>query len=400
MEIVININKSEYPALFKIKNKKLNSIILSVFNTGYNILFPQPDNFNNSNYEYHQIINKIDSLKNNNNEELNEKIKIFKYYLKKLIGLSSSSVKKGEIAENILENIFNSRYGDIEFKNTSQIPHSGDAWLYLPNNKIIMLESKNYTNTVNKDEINKLKNDMITHHIKWGLLLSFNSNIQGMKEIDFDIFYYNNENYHIIFVSNLSNNISKLDFSLNLTRKLINFYYNLDDFPWIVNNIKSDLVSLNNILEQNYLLRDNFIIMENEIIKSTNNYYTKLRDYQFNIDNKIKEIINNIGSTMDSSIKFDNIDYNLIIKIAGKKDKKLEPIATKITDIMKKKYINFEYKDPYFNMSVNTENIGILKIQNKKISIELLKYEITLNFNINKQKNISHNLNIFENLNL
>jgi len=76
MEIVININKSEYPALFKIKNKKLNSIILSVFNTGYNILFPQPDNFNNSNYEYHQIINKIDSLKNNNNEELNEKIKI------------------------------------------------------------------------------------------------------------------------------------------------------------------------------------------------------------------------------------------------------------------------------------------------------------------------------------
>jgi len=43
----------------------------------------------------------------------------------------------------------------------SQTSHSGDAWLYLPNNKIIMLESKNYTNTVNKDEVIKLHNDMI-----------------------------------------------------------------------------------------------------------------------------------------------------------------------------------------------------------------------------------------------
>jgi hypothetical protein len=398
MEITLNINKSEYPALFKIKNKKLNSIIFSLFDTGYNIIFPQPNLPNNSNYEYHQIINKIESLKNNN--ELNDKIKILEYYLEKLIGLSSSSVKKGEIAENILENIINSRYGDIEFKNTSHTPHCGDAWLYLPNNKIIMLESKNYTNTVNKDEINKLKNDMITNHIKWGLFISFNSNIQGMKEIDFDIFYHNNENYHAVFVSHLSNNISKLDFSLNLIRKLINFYYNLDDFPWIVNNIKSELVNLNNILEQNYLLRDNFIIMENEIIKSTNNYYTKLRDYQFNIDNKIKDIINNINSTMESSIELSNIDYSLIITIVAKKDKKLESIATKITDIMKKKKINFEYKEPYFNMSINNENIGILKIQNKKLSIEFLKYEITLIFNINKQKNILHNLNIFENLNL
>jgi len=94
----------------------------------------------------------------------------------------------------------------------------------LPNNKIIMLESKNYINTVNKDEIIKLQNDMINHHIKWGLFLSFNSKIQGMKEIDFEIFNHNNENYHIIFVSNLSNDISKLDFSLSLIRKLLNTY--------------------------------------------------------------------------------------------------------------------------------------------------------------------------------
>jgi hypothetical protein len=399
MEIQLSIVKSEYPLLFKIKKKKLNETIFTIFNAGYNITFPQLITSNN--HDLISINNKLDLLKNNiNNDLLTDKIMLLENSLEKLIGLSTSSAKKGELAENILENIFNSRYGDIEFKNMSQIPHSGDAWLYLPNNKIIMLESKNYTNTVNKDEIIKLHNDMITNHIKWGLFLSFNSCIQGMKEIDFNIFTHNNENYHIIFVSNLTNDISKLDFSLSLIRKLSNTYSDLEQFPWIINNIKSELTNLNNILEQNYLLRDQFIIMEKDIIKNINTFYVKLRDYQFNLDNKIKDIINKITSTISDSIEFDKIDYTIITNIAIKKDKKLGPIATKITDMMKKKKIYFENNDSSFNLLTNIENIGYLKIQNKKISIELTKYDIILNFSIGKEKEISQNLIIFENLNL
>lgn len=402
MEIKLKLFKSEYPALFKIKPIELNATISSLFDTGYNMMFPQLVTVNNNNnYEYLQIVNKIDSLKNNfNNDQLTDKISILEHYLEKLIGLSSSSAKKGELAENILENIFNSRYGDIQFKNTSQISHSGDAWLYFPDNKIIMLESKNYTSTINKDEIIKLQNDMITNHIKWGLFLSFNSNIQGMKEIDFDIFSHNNENYHIVFISNLSNDISKLDLALSLIRKLLTAYSNLEQFPWIVNNIKSELINLNNILEQNYLLRDQFMLMEKDIIKNINNFYVKLRDYQFNLDTKIKDIINKVNSTMSDSIEFDTINYNIIVENATKKDKKLTPIATKITDIMKIKKIYFEYRDTFFNILINSENIGIIKIQNKKITIEFLKYDIILNFIINKDKEILHNLIIFQNLNL
>jgi hypothetical protein len=401
MEIKLNIIKSEYPAIFKIKTEELNSTLFSLFNTGYNIMFPQPITIDNQNYEYLQIVNKIDSLKNNiNNDVLNNKITLLENHLEKLIGLSTSSAKKGQLVENILENIFNKRYGDIDFKNTSQTSHSGDAWLYLPNDKIIMLESKNYTDTVNKDEIIKLQNDMITNHIKWGLFISFNSNIQGMKEIDFNMFTHNNENYHIVFVSNLSNDISKLDFSMSLIRKLINAYSDLEQFPWIVNNIKSELINLNNILEQNYLLRDQFIIMEKDIIKNINNFYIKLRDYQFNLDTKIKDIINKITSTMSDSIEFDNIDYTFIINTAIKKDKKLGPIATKITDIMKKKKLYYEQKDNDFNILDSIENVGIIKIKNKKICIEFIKFDIILNFIVSKEKEISQNLIIFQNLNL
>jgi hypothetical protein len=221
-----------------------------------------------------------------------------------------------------------------------------------------------------------------------------------MKEIDFHIFTHNNENYHVIFISNLTNDISKLDFSISLIRKLLNTYSDLEQFPWIVNNIKSELTNLNNILEQNYLLRDQFIIMEKDIIKNINNFYVKLRDYQFNLDTKIKDIINKITSTMTDSIDFNNIDYNLIIDIAIKKDKKLGPIATKITDIMKIKNIYFENKEIFFNMLLCDELIGIIKIQNKKICIEFTKYDIILNFIIGKDKECMHNLIIFKNLNL
>ena len=221
-----------------------------------------------------------------------------------------------------------------------------------------------------------------------------------MKEIDFNIFSHNNENYHIVFVSNLSNDISKLDFSISLIRKLLNAYSDLEQFPWIVNNIKSELTNLNNILEQNYLLRDQFIIMEKDIIKNIDNFYVKLRDYQFNLDTKIKDIINKITSTMSDSIEFDKIDYNVIIKNATKKDKKLGPIITKITDIMKKKKLYYEQKDNNYNMLISGENIGIIKIQNKKICIEFSKYDIILNFIIGKEKEILQNLIIFQNLNL
>lgn len=401
MEITFNISKLEYPSLFKIKKEELNDIIYSIFNTGYNIIFPQPITINSPNYEYMQIANKLDLLKNNiDNDNLNKKISSLENSLEKLIGLSNSSVKKGELAENILENIFNTRYGDIDFENTTHIPHSGDAWLHLPNDKIIMIESKNYINKVNKDEVIKLQNDMIANHIKWGLFLSFNSSIKGMKEIDFNMFSYNSENYHIIFVSNLSQDMSKLDFSLNLIRKLLNTYSDLEKFPWIVNNIKSELTNLNNVLEQNYLLRDHFIIMEKDIIKNINTFYINLRDYQFNLDTKIKDIIDKITLTMNDSIEFNSIDYNSIIFMADKKDKKLGYIATKITDVMRDKNIYFEHKDNNIVMSVYGQEIGIIKIQNKKISIEFIKYDIILNFIIGKEKETLHNLVIFKNLNL
>jgi len=386
LEARLKLNNKDYPLLFQLKKKDFDHIVYKIFSVGYSILYPNL-NSNDKSLEYKEIIHQIESIKNT--PELSEKISSLEQALEKLIGLSTSSSKKGIIAENILENIFQQRYGDIEYVNKTQISHSGDAWLYLPNNKIVMLESKNYTNIVNKDEIIKMHNDMITNHIKWGIFISFNSCIQGMKELDFCIFNHNNENYHVIMISNLSNDITRLDLALSLIRKLVITYSDLNKFPWIVNNIKFELNNLNELLELNYLLRDNFIIMEKDIIKNINTYYTKLRDYQFNIDNKIKDIISKICSTMTESVNITNYDYSEFINLS-----KNQIIATKIADSLKK-------KDIFLNKLIlvfKNNNIGEIKILSKKMIIELYNYDIILNFINDRDKEIIQNLTILENL--
>jgi hypothetical protein len=402
MEIInlqLKLSKEEYPILFQLKENELEKTIYQIFNTGYVILYPKCVDTTNKSYEYKEITQKIELLRSElNNPELNHKINSLESSLEKLIGLSTSSSKKGELAENILENIFEQRYGDITFKNTSQIAHSGDAWLYLPNDKVIMLESKNYTNCVNKDEVIKMQNDMITHHIKWGIFVSFNSSIQGMKEFDFHIFHHNNETYNIVMISNLSYDISRLDLGISLTRKLLNTYADLSKFPWIVNNIKTELDHLNELLEQNYLLRDNFLTMEKDVIKNINSFYTKLRDYQFIMDTKIKEIISKITSTMDNSINYHNLDYTKFIELAISKDKKLGPIATKISDTFKQKNIVYSVSDN--NLLLQNNIIGCVKIQTKKITLEFTNYDILLNFMIGKDKEIIQNLQIINFLQL
>ena len=61
----------------------------------------------------------------------------------------------------------------------------------LPFSKYNLLNYQTIFDIVNNNLIIKLQNDMINHHIKWGIFVSFNSGIQGMKEFDFHVFNHN-----------------------------------------------------------------------------------------------------------------------------------------------------------------------------------------------------------------
>ena len=376
IQVSFILNVSEYPHLKMFKKSALDAILEKLFKTGYDIHFP-PKEYKAQQVELNTLVTKLDS---------------FESSLSKLIGLSSNSCKKGNFGENVLEEIFNQRYGDIQFERKSNTPHSGDAWLYLPDNKIIMLESKNYTTVINKDEINKLQSDMITHHIKWGVLASFNSNIQGMKELDFHTFLHNSETYGIIMISNLSTDIHKLDLGLQIIRKLIVCVDNLEDFPWVVSDITNNLNELNQIIQKNYILRDTFYTMEKDIYKLLDGYHVHLRNYQYEIEMKINEIINKIKSTITASIELNKEPdmQNILQYYQDKKISQLLPLLTRLLDIIQQKKWNIEYDlEELYEWKIidNTDDANCLfdiKIQRKKIIITTPDSVMTLVLNVNK----------------
>lgn len=413
IDIILKIDENEYPMLNNFKEKELDNYIMKIFKTGYQIHFPSNNKIEQQ-IEYNELIERIETIKYEikdeiNNSEIYNKINSLESTLTKLIGISSNSCKKGNFGENVLEEIFSKRYGDIQFDRKSQVAHSGDAWLYLPDGKIIMLECKNYSTTINKDEILKLHSDMITHHIKWGILTSFNSTIQGMKELDFQTFTHNNETYSIIMISNLSTDIHKLDLGLQIIRKLMSTFDNFDEFPWIVKDITQSLNELNQIIQKNYMLRDGYYSMEREVQKSLSGFHILLRDFQYEIENKINDIIKKIQNTITSSItqnqtqtqtnplitvKTNNLD-ELLDKY---QNKKILPILVRLVDIALKKewcgYWNDDLTEWYFKIKSN--DICKVKIQLKKVIINIIDNDIIIHLHLGKDKENKKNLELIE----
>jgi hypothetical protein len=383
INIKLKIDKNEFPIFTKLKHNEISEYCMKIFKTGYNIHFPSSDILLTNN-DINKLSEKLDILKTDmKNSNISNKLEELDTSLNKLIGISSNSSKKGLFAENMLENIINSRYGDIIFERKSATPHSADAWLYFPNNKKVMLESKNYTSVVNKDELKKFEQDMIKHNIKWGLFVSFNSGVVGMRDMDLHHFYHNNHSYYMIIISNLIDNITKLDLGIQIIRKLNDKFDNTINFPWIINDISNNLNELNNIIQRNYVMRDAFYNMEKNINKLLCEYHMNLRDYQCELENKIKEIIHHINSTMDKSIHDFSNNYKILLE--KYKDYKIEQLLVRFIDICINKSWEIEIDEDNDNIKIFNKHknkfIGTLKILNNKIKINILSIIMILEYN-------------------
>jgi len=338
----LKLTKKKYPELFKLKNKEAIKTLNKIIKAGYRIYYPKIKEIN-KNIKQNQLIENIDT-----------KINSLENTLTKLIGVSNNSCKKGAVAENVLEKIFEERYGDIIYEKKNTVAHSGDAWLTIDNYKKIMIESKNYTNVVNKDEITKLEFDMKYHNIKWGIMISYNSRIQGYKDLDIHVFFHNDETYVIIMISNFSEDIYKLDLGLQVLRKLIINFDKMTLSPIYKNNIDKSINELTDIIRKNYQLRDSFYTLEKNIQAQLSLYYNFIREYQYDIDKKINEIIS-MGK---------NVNLSLLQKY---ENKKIFPLLSRFIDLCESKKLilnNGEILD-------NNKVIGSYKITLKNIVINI-----------------------------
>ena len=110
--------------------------------------------------------------------------------------------------------------------------------------------------------------------------------------------------------------------------------------------------------------------METNIKSSLNKFYTNLREYQFKIDNSIKNITENIQGTIKDSIDDFNLNFDYQDYLNKyKNNKKLLLILSKIVDKFKTKKIIIKDDDLIINNSI----IGNIKIQKKKLLYILRK---------------------------
>jgi hypothetical protein len=110
------------------------------------------------------------------------------------------NTEKGKISENLLDFNLQNIYPTAEIKNVAHTPHSGDFWLIRKDKPTIIVENKNYNETVYGDTVQKFIDDINEHNL-CGIMISQNSKIVHRENFEIEIYngnvgvYINECNY-------------------------------------------------------------------------------------------------------------------------------------------------------------------------------------------------------------
>lgn len=287
------------------KNKFLNYIFNLGFKEYEKLKNSEIDNFeiNDSN----NLINNIDMILENKTNKLYALINEMK-----LENNYKNNVHKGMDGENIIFNFFKTNFNNYGIEYTSAIPHSGDFKIYIPEiNENIILEVKNYKNTIDQKQIDKLYFDLNYTGINYAIFISLNSNIVNKKNnIEWDI----NNNKIVLFISNCTNELLLLSIYILINLYNITKEYNNSKF---LNNInETEVLNIINsiILQKNtiYKLKNSILALHENLSKEIMNIYSSISLYE----NELLYNINNLYSIITKGIKTINnkiIDNNNII---------------------------------------------------------------------------------------
>jgi len=171
---------------------------------------------------------------------------------------------KGTQGENKLYKIINDEYSSAELTNTSGLGGMGDMILKRVNKIPILIETKEYTTNVKKDEVEKFLKD-VNNNKCCGIFLSQSSGIVGKDNFEINI---NNKNI-LIFVHNVDYDVSKIKLAINTIDLLMDKLKNVDE-----SNVTLSTDILNNINKE----YQTFIFKKNLIISNLKDYYKKTLD--------------------------------------------------------------------------------------------------------------------------
>lgn len=358
MSISIKVDQKEFPKFYDLVKSKQKETIMNALKIGYQVMYPDNKIDSTNNY----ILNKLNLLENNvpNIEELNKTIT-------KLLGISNNSSLKGELGENLIEELVKERYQFGEYQVTRSIPHSGDGILVLPNKNRVIFEVKNYQITVPEKEVEKMRNDMKFQKIRFGVMVSVASKILNTKNIDLETFSENNEIYYLLKINHLTEDTSRLESTLNILDELIKI--NQDNKTQIIKeeDFKKNINSFVNKFNENLELRESFLEMENNIKLSLEGFYGKMRNLQMEQEILLQQLVKKIE---EEQIQIVSIPNN----IKEFEENKIYPQLLKLMDLFRKNQITSTLK----KNKLIFEN-GEVKITKEKLGITIINPSLTLN---------------------
>ena len=389
MKIELYIKKELFPKLFDVEDN-LDEVILFLLNIGYQNFYSSVneksliDNMNNTCRQFKDDIikgfeskndnlkDKILLLENNLNKlNTNEKLDEMSRIIEKLFGISNNSSKKGAISEQLIYSILEEKYSNYSYDVKRHIAHNADGELTSPTGMKCLVEIKNYTNTVNKDEVDKFKYDLKFTKNNYGIFISLQTGIAFKNMIDYETYQDNDETYHIIYIGKIMEDINKLNCGILLLENIfkINKKDNIDlKIGQIKEVIYSNFNELESLISKTNDLRSEYSKLENTMKLSFDTFYNKLRAYEMELKEKMQKIWMNLFSDLDQiDKKFVDEKTNILSNIS-EKDKCFN-ILSRLFDILKSNDINVTGNDNKYCMIKNKIAYGEIKKMKDKLQI-------------------------------
>lgn len=282
---------------------------------------------------------------------------------------------KGILGEQLIYNFFKQQNYTIE--DTSRISHSGDMRLYLEEiNQSVLIEIKNYKNTVDQKQIDKFYYDLNYTGIKLGIFISLQSKIVNIKyPLEWKI---NETNEIIVFISECKEEYLYLAiYSLILLFKKSNYKSNLQLIEHT--EIYNDIKYLSNQKDSINQIKQEILSIHDSYTKSILTLYNNLCTFDNNFNYILNKIYNRLDKELKSSnnnqiyLQLNNINFPLNIKEI------LDIIISDLSTLH-----NLEFIDQKkIKITNNDKNIGEIKILKTTINL-ILDSGLELK-NINKE---------------
>ena len=304
------------------------------------LIFKNRQQIMNESFLLNDLTTSLTSFK----KDIIESVDIVGSQLISLTGGNSSNL--GKFEENILEKYLKIYFPYFDIVNTATSGLKCGDILIDTNTDMgkICLESKNYTTSVPKDQVEKFKRDLINSDIRYGIMISTNTKISGKDVIDYEMY----EDKIIMY-------IGPLGFDNMILHMGIRYLQNLHKLGiltknYVLNNTNSEyhekIEKIENTLGITKLKINNLLTQLDEGERKMYNIFSSLRKNLIEIDCQLSNEITDLQRELEILVTKDKLEYIdqseikkiISVKRVDKTSSKLNLIDRLINTLERKEY--------------------------------------------------------------